>query len=357
MTYIPYKDLTDKAFWTKSVSSVHPSDIDPSHFFDMEISSTEKIATAGSCFAQHIARHLKNAGFNYYVVEKGHSLISEEVLLSNNYGTFSARYGNIYTARQLLQLIKRAIGQFIPSEGAWASKREKFILDPFRPSVQQGGFISEKEMLMDRQQHLLLVKEMFEKLDIFIFTLGLTECWVSKGDGSVFPICPGVEGGEFSWKKYEFYNQSVHDVISDMNEFVQILAAINADAKIILTVSPVPLMATAEKQTHVLNATTYSKSVLRVAAEELARNYGHIHYFPSYEIITSPFNRGKYFADDLRNVTEEGVSHVMNCFLKHTVKNQLEIEGLKEEKDFEILKLSRSFIEVECDEEKLDRFS
>lgn len=40
-------------------------------------------------------------------------------------------------------------------------------------------------------------------------------------------------------------------------------------------------------------------------------------YFPSYEIVTGAFTRGRYFAADLRSVTEEGVEHVMRLFLHH----------------------------------------
>ena len=32
----------------------------------------------------------------------------------------------------------------------------------------------------------------FRDLDVFVFTLGLTEAWVAKADGAVFPLAPGV---------------------------------------------------------------------------------------------------------------------------------------------------------------------
>ena len=90
----------------------------------------------------------------------------------------------------------------------------------------------------------------------------------------------------------------------------------NKNAKIILTVSPVPLAATASGR-HVLEATTYSKSVLRVACSEAAAQRPDVVYFPAYEIITGAFSRGSYFAADLRTVTEAGIDHVMNAFLRH----------------------------------------
>jgi hypothetical protein len=85
---------------------------------------------------------------------------------------------------------------------------------------------------------------------------------------------------------------------------------------VILTVSPVPLIATALDR-HVLQSTTYSKAVLRVAAEESANNHKDVAYFPSYEIITASSNRGAYFAEDLREVREAGVDHVMRLFFRH----------------------------------------
>ncbi len=69
----------------------------------------------------------------------------------------------------------------------------------------------------------------------------------------------------------------------------------------------------------VLTSTTYSKSVLRVAAEEVAAHHPQVAYFPAYEIITGNFSGGRYFAEGLRDVTEAGVSHVMRLFMQHYV--------------------------------------
>ena len=68
---------------------------------------------------------------------------------------------------------------------------------------------------------------MFQTLDVFVFTLGLTECWRSREDGAVFPLCPGVQGGTFDPQLYEFYNQSVDDVINDLFEFREALSSVN----------------------------------------------------------------------------------------------------------------------------------
>ncbi len=361
----PYKSAPAHTSWRRAVGAPKPREVDPVVNFGIHIGRNSKVATAGSCFAQHIARHLKKSGFNYYVAEPGHPILPESVRLANNYGLFSARYGNIYTARQLLQLFQRAYGLYQPVEDCWKEKEDVF-LDPFRPSSQPGGFISELEMRVDREQHLAAVRQMFETLDVFVFTLGLTEYWMSRADGAVFPICPGVEGGEFDETRHALANGTVEDVVSDMSSFLLHLARVNPKAGVILTVSPVPLAATARRDQHVLTATTYSKSVLRVAAETLVSRFGHVHYFPSYEIITGSFSRGAYYADDLRNVMEDGVSHVMELFMKHATADLAEgergQEAPAEAKASEAPvphpsdhhSFAARFVQVECDEAGLD---
>jgi hypothetical protein len=354
MTDHPYRSLPATAFWRSAVASVPPQDVDPVGTFDLKIEPETRIATAGSCFAQHIARHLKRSGYCYYVAEAGHPILPASVRERQNYGLFTARYGNIYTARQLRQLFERAYGRFVPAEEYW-QKAAGVIVDPFRPTTQPGGYISREEAAADRKQHLAAVRSMFETLDVFVFTLGLTECWRSRDDGAVFPICPGVEGGTFDPDRYEFYNQSVEDVIDDMTAFRRGLADVNPNANIVLTVSPVPLVATAEPGAHALSATTYSKSVLRVAAESVRQRFENVHYFPSYEIVTGAFNRGGYFAEDLRNVVEDGVDHVMRLFMTHAAGTQPTPEGKVRIDSDRHHDLSRRLVEVECDEVALDR--
>jgi len=310
----PYQGLPPEAYWRRAVAAPEFIEVDPISPPKFKISRTDRVATAGSCFAQHLSRRLSEAGFNYYVAEKPHPIMPLEVAAQFNYGVFTARYGNIYTTRQLLQLFDRAFGDFRPQEPAWIRQDSRWV-DPFRPEISPDGFVSVEEMEFDRRNHLACVAEAFEQLDVFVFTLGLTECWMSKADGAVFPLCPGVSGGQFDSSKYQFHNQTVEEVVTDLEQFRSRILSVNSRARFILTTSPVPLIATASGR-HVLTATTASKSILRVACDVLHR-HDDVEYFPSYEIITGSFNRGRYFAEDLRSVTQEGVDHVMRLFLRH----------------------------------------
>ncbi len=305
----PYQNLPAESLWYKSMSNLAPGHIDPvtSSFV---ITNLTKISTMGSCFAQHLSKFIKQSGFNYYVTEPiPTNLIDPNNL--NSYGVFTARYGNIYTVKQALQLLQRAYSEFNPFDGIW--KKGDFFIDAFRPNVQLNGFESEDELLRDREIHLDAVRKMFETTDVLIFTLGLTEGWESCVDGACYPVAPGVSGGNYDDVKYRFVNYRASEVISDLELFVNKVQKINPKIKILLTVSPVPLIATKENR-HVLVSTTVSKSILRVAADEIENKYECVTYFPSYEIITSPASSGKYYESDLREVTNLGVSHVMRVF-------------------------------------------
>ncbi|MCS6921307.1 MAG: GSCFA domain-containing protein, partial [Elioraea sp.] len=313
----PYASIPPYASWRRAFERVPMAEVDPVARFPFKVAPQDKVATAGSCFAQHIARRLRAGGFTYFVTEPGHPLLDEKLRTEFGYGVFSARYGNIYTTRQLRQLFDRCYGHFVPAEDVW--RRGDRYLDPFRPTIQPDGFASEEEFRADRAQHLAAVRRMFEELDVFVFTLGLAEGFVSRQDGAAFPVCPGVAGGEFDPERHVFVNERVDEVIGNLAVFIASLRRVNPRARVILTVSPVPLKATAEDR-HVLQSTVYSKSVLRVAAQEICDTHEDVAYFPSYEIITGAYTRGAYFAADLREVEEAGVEHVMRLFFRHATR-------------------------------------
>lgn len=352
----PYHDLPDSAFWKRAVAEVDDDQLDPVVQTPFKISGTDRIATAGSCFAQHVGRYLNANGLNYLVTEPAHPFLSPEENRQYGYGIFTARYGNIYTAGQLRQLMERVQGRFRPAENAWRNPEGQWF-DPFRPRIQPGGFDSEAEFRADREHHFEKVKEAFETLAVFVFTLGLTECWRSLEDGAIYPLCPGVAAGEFDKTRYGFHNFTVSEIVGDLEAFLESLVVINPKARMILTVSPVPLMATARADQHVLAATTYSKSVLRVAAEEMANRSDRVAYFPSYEIIAGAGVKRNYFGPDRRSVSEAGVSHVMGVFMRHftdlkSFHSPSEEGEVTEGGSFfdEMAKMA----EADCDEEMLD---
>lgn len=306
----PYAALPDSAFWRRSVSGRSARDVDPVVDVPFTIGRSDWVATAGSCFAQHISRTLVEGGFRYLVTEKAPRTDDAR---DENYGVFPARFANIYTVRQLLQLIQRAYGLLETVDDAWQRADGRWV-DPFRPRIQEDGFPSREAVIRDRDVHLAAVRTMIERADVFVFTLGLTEAWVSPRDGAVFPLASGVVSG--AEDASVFKNFSVAEMTADLLAAIDLMRRVNSRLRIILTVSPVALIASYERR-HVLVSTVASKSALRVVADEVSRTVPAVAYFPSYEIITGPQARSEFFEDDLREVRPEGVEHVMGIFRRH----------------------------------------
>lgn len=142
----PYSGRPPYTFWNQGVAECGAFGVDPVVRAGFAIGRDDPIATAGSCFAQHIAQTLVREGFNYLVTERyePHPGVVDE-----NFGVFPARFANIYTARQLLQLFDRAYGAFRPQVDWWPGKTGG-VIDPFRPRIQSAGFDSGESLLADR---------------------------------------------------------------------------------------------------------------------------------------------------------------------------------------------------------------
>ncbi len=305
----PYKSQPARAFWSRAVAAGFEAR-DTSIGVDPLIGRDDLVVSAGSCFASNLVPYLEDAGFAYLRTERVHPAFAH---LPENLGyrNFSAAYGNIYTTRQLRQLLERSLGRFRPVEDRWHV--DGFVVDPFRPGLRYPAQ-SDAEFDALTDQHLRAVRAAFEHATVIVFTLGLTEAWESSEDGAVFPACPGTISGTFDPAKHQFHNFSVDEVRDDLTAFIHQVRAFNPRVRLILTVSPVPLVATATQE-HVVVATTYSKSVLRVAANEVASSEPDVEYFPAYEIVTGPQAPASYYEEDRRNVSEEGVNAVMAALL------------------------------------------
>jgi hypothetical protein len=309
----PYSDQPPQHFWRKFVSDTGWGDLDLVGKSKFQLESTTRVSTAGSCFAQHISRHMRHRGMVPFKTELAHPMSVSAGVDTSSYDVFSARYGNIYTSRQCLELFQQAFGLRAMAED-FATQVGR-VYDLLRPNVLAEGFASMEEAVADRVFHLRKVREMFEQTEVFVFTLGLTESWYHLESGHTYPVCPGTVRGEYDASVHRFRNLTHSEVVADLQALVEGLLRFNSKLKIIFTVSPVPLVATYTSN-NVLVASMYSKSVLRGACGEVAERYGQVQYFPSYEIISHVASFGQYLQGDLREVTERGVSHVMNSFFR-----------------------------------------
>lgn len=263
------------------------------------ISKTTPVGSAGSCFASEIAYYLQNNGYNYIVTEA-----SER---DGPQPESCARWGIIFNTPSFKQLAEKAFGlrnmprlaEYHPSGEYWQ--------DPFRENIP---FSTVEELDADRELHLASCRDAFLQCKVFVITLGLNECWEFLPDGTVSSRSPKTM---LHYALFGHRVLTVDENITNLQAFLDTLRQHNPEIQLIVTVSPVPFMATglgAEK--HVITANTHSKSVLRVAAEDFAATNDGVYYFPSYEMVTQCIEDP--WEDDQRHVKSAAVARVMTLF-------------------------------------------
>lgn len=309
----PYETLPEDRFWRPAVADRDALEItglwSPRH----PIKRRTRIVTAGSCFAQHFSKALVARRYRWLDFEPGPVGLTAEQRKDYHYGTFSFRTGNIYTPRMLLQWLTWALTEAEPPGEVW--EKDGRFYDPFRPGVEPGGFVSVEELSRSRTETLAAIAAAVRGAQVFVFTMGLTEAWQDRATGVEYAVCPGTVAGRFDAERHVFVNHGFGTLMGDMTAALRLMFRANRGLKVLLTVSPVPLTATASGN-HVLTATSHSKSLLRAVASEIVAAQARVDYFPSYEIITHPAYRGRFFAPNLRSVLSEGVDHVMAQFFR-----------------------------------------
>ncbi len=298
----PYDGVPSRQNWNLAINDVaERAAIDLQGPVKFRFPRTASLASAGSCFASHLSARFAESGLRYPAYEPGAEPLA-------------ARHGNIYTTLQLRQLLDRALGLFAPAERAWTTPRGRW-LDPFRPLVDPDGFSTVPALERARDEHLAAVRRMFERTDVFVFTMGLTEVWSDARDGAAFPIPPGRGRGIFDAQRHVFRNLDVHANAAELDAFLARLREVNPGARVVLTVSPVRIALTMEP-THVARASLYSKSVLKVVGEEAARRHRNVDYFASYDMVALNFGAENVFQDDARHVQPWVAERVVRLFVE-----------------------------------------
>jgi len=245
------------------------------------IDRTTHVTAFGSCFAAHITRWL--AARNYrvsaadaqaqrtYVVRIGEGLV------------------NSFVIRQ----------QF---EWAWNGRAAA------PPRWQAAGAALPEDDAAIRRQ----TRALFDRTDVFILTFGLSEVWYDKTSGEVF--WRTVPKAAYDPRRHGFRISTVEENRENIDAIYRLIRRHRPEATIILTLSPVPLIATF-RDTSCITSNSVSKAVLRVAMDEALRRHrgaGHLHYWPSYELVTDVF--GSPFKADRRHLPRAVLDFIMNQF-------------------------------------------
>ena len=237
--------------------------------------------TFGSCFATHIGRVLKGAGYTVHS-EK----IGEEV-------------NSTYANRYLMEWIEKG---------------------PVDPQTSLMHRVYGEEMRERFQQAI-------KQSDVLIMTLGVAPCFFYAETGEfVFYPSRSKTGQDHLETAHPMRTTTVSENVENLKAILESVQRIaKRRVQVVLTVSPVPLGATTEFRSAVI-ADCISKSTLRVACHEfqMSEHAADLVYWPSFEMVRwlgphfGPEHPLVYGAEDgnTRHVSDWVVKLIMELFLE-----------------------------------------
>ncbi|WP_420549076.1 GSCFA domain-containing protein [Curvivirga sp.] len=279
------------------------------------------LGAAGSCFASEFSFAMQSNKFNYLIKEPlhtgEHGIFNSSTRNNPNMPDSSAQWGTLFNTPSFTHLAERAFGdRSFPK--ILVSETNKNGLTQYNDPYREGVFFQSQEIFEDDYElHLKAVREVFEECEVFVFTPGLSECWEYMPHGSVMSRNPRNETlRSLSRPRVLTYEDNVHY----MQRFIDIVRHHNPKIKFIISVSPIPFLATTRgHEMHVMEANVLSKAAIRLAVDHVCRNNQDVFYFPSYELVTTVLP--KPWEEDMRHVTKETVGKVVGLFEKMFVRH------------------------------------
>lgn len=203
------------------------------------------VVTIGSCFAAELRHFLCDVG------------------LSSNSFWVPSGLNNTFALKDFL---------------SWIATGEE-TASGYRYERNVAGEVEDWKPSHEREFYLAKLKD----ASGFVFTIGLAEVWEDKQTSKVF--WRGIPESIFDESRHRFRLSSVSENVANLRSIVDTIRAINKQAPIVFTLSPVPLKATFQKNSCV-TADCVSKSTLRVALHELMQQAEvGVYYWPSFEIV------------------------------------------------------------------------
>ena len=259
------------------------------------VDKNTKVSSIGSCFAEEILLWMKQ----------------------NNYNILQPEWGMVYNPRNIRLIIEGALEyeNFNPKERFWdfgdGDIRTPYVkssieLSPYRLGKTLDEANNKEKELFQKFADVLL------NVETLIITLGQTEYWASEKNYPFYAApWTGIEGGS---DKHKAYNLSHQEVKEELQLIIKLLKKHNPNIDILISVSPVPLVASIQKGYSAYIAAGKAKSTLHCATLEVVDECDKVYYMPSYEIVTS--NPNKSFKPDGRHVLSGTVSTIMKTFKK-----------------------------------------
>ena len=268
----------------------------------------DRLYAIGSCFAREIEKHLVRRGFQVESCAKEFTALQ----IAESYKHVDAwAFTDKYNTYSILNEVSWALdpaAQF--PEASLVDLDEHRCIDPH---IVQTLTVLDRAATLERRHLITEVTRRIRECQIVVLTLGLVEAWYDTDSGTHINSAPPRELRARYPKRYRVAPTNYVQNMENMERLHQLLTMHgHPELRIVVTTSPVPLVATFTGQ-DVVVANTYSKATLRAVAQDWAAAHDNVQYFPSYEVVMNSA-RDIAWQDDLRHVRTELVEHIIDAF-------------------------------------------
>jgi hypothetical protein len=265
----------------------------------VKIKPGDRVFCIGSCFARNVEKALRHCDVD---------------VASGNFDdvkTTSPDMFNIYNTYSMLNELCWAL------DPAVAFRPESFLKAPdgyIDPHTSLAGNAKPLDQCIKLRDSIIQLTRKVAEANFVIITLGLTEAWFDRENDAYLNVAPPRS---LALAQPERFELRVLDHAENTRALEEIVALLRRhgrpDVELILTVSPVPFIATFSEQ-DVVTANTYSKSTLRCVAQDFSDRDARVHYIPIYDSVVNSHPEITWEADRI-HVEEDIVRLNITNFL------------------------------------------
>ncbi len=245
---------------------------------NISISYRDKILFMGSCFSENIGSKMQNLLFDTLV---------------NPFGVVYNPFSVSNSIKNLIDVRTYNLSEIVFYNNLWHS------------FDYHGKFsnVKKEECLKAINNEITKSADFLKNTDFLIITFGTAFVYLLKESGKVVANCHKFPASFFDRRLL-----SVTEIVDEYCKLINLLRALNPELKLIFTVSPVRHWKDGAAQN------SLSKSVLRIAIDEISKKMPEVYYFPAFEIMMDDLRDYRFYKDDMLHPAGAAVDYIWRLF-------------------------------------------
>jgi len=246
--------------------------------WDFKIAYPSSHFLIGSCFSEHIGNKLSRAKFS----------------------TLLNPFGILYHPDAIARAISRLLDGTEYGEDELRFENERFI------SFDHHGVFNHPDknaMLSEINSAFTKGKECISSADFIYITWGTASGYQLNGSQELVSNCHKIDAKQFTKLR-----STPEAIIEQYRLLFSTLFDRNPNAKVLLSVSPVKHL----KDGIIEN--NLSKATLLLAADQLAKEFESVFYFPSFDLLQDDLRDYRFYAKDMAHPNEIAIDYIWNYF-------------------------------------------